>query len=118
MEPRFRVLEFINPVTGATRYRVADSKEPGNSNKNGIFQSRVDADAICSKLNAQRFQVVPPQEIKLVSGFVVADADYEPAFVAINYHIIDSRTGDYTGDHFETEHEAIVRSEELERLNR
>jgi len=64
-----------------------------------------------------RYQVVPPQEIKLVPGFVVEDADYAPAFVAINYHIIDSRTGNYTNDHFETEAEAMARTEELEQLN-
>ncbi|WP_455826607.1 hypothetical protein [Pseudomonas graminis] len=63
-----------------------------------------------------RYMVMPPQEIKLVPGFVVDDADYVPAFVAINYHIIDSKTGDYTNDHFETEPEAIARAEELERL--
>lgn len=64
-----------------------------------------------------RYQVVPPQEIKSVRGVVVDDADYVPVFVAINYHIIDSKTGNYTNDHFETEAEAIARAEELEQLN-
>lgn len=64
-----------------------------------------------------RYQVMPPQQIKSVQGVVVEDADYVPAFVAINYHIIDSRTGNYTNDHFETEPEAIARAEELERMN-
>lgn len=63
-----------------------------------------------------RYQVVPPQDKKLNSGVVVEGADYLPIFVAINYHIIDSKTGNYTNDHFETEAEAIARAEELERL--
>lgn len=63
-----------------------------------------------------RYKVVPPQEKNRVSGFVVEDSDYLPIFVAINYHIIDSKTGNYTNDHFETEVEAIARAEELERL--
>ncbi|MDC7818321.1 hypothetical protein [Pseudomonas sp. BLCC-B112] len=117
MEPRFKVLSGISLEAGGTRYRIFDSKDQGNSNKYGIHESKEEADAICSKLNAKRFQVVPPQEKKLVSGFVVEDTDFVPAFVGINYHIVDSRTGDYTGDDFETEPEAIARAEELERLN-
>ncbi|MBX9404577.1 hypothetical protein K5E40_02665 [Pseudomonas baetica] len=113
MEPRFKVLDTFDLPSGATHYRIYDSKDRGNSNKYGAYKNKAEADAICSKLNAQRFQVVPPQEIKLVPGFVVSDADYVPAFVAINYHIIDSITGDYTGDHFETEPEAVARAAEL-----
>lgn len=63
-----------------------------------------------------RYKVVPPQEKKRVPGFVVEDSDYLPIFVAINYHIVDSKTGNYTNDHFETEAEAIARAEEPERL--
>lgn len=117
MAPRFKVLDFINVTAGGVRYRILDSKDPGNANKYGAYESKDEANAACSKLNSQRFQVVPPQEKKLVSGFVVDDADYLPVFVAINYHIIDSRTGNYTNDHFETEAEAIARAEELEQLN-
>ncbi len=117
MEPRFKVLDFINATAGGVRYRILDSKAPGNANKHGVYESKDEANAACSKLNAQRFQVIPPQEKKLFSGVVVEDADYLPVFVAINYHIIDSRTGNYTNDHFETEDEAIARAEELEQLN-
>lgn len=116
MERRFKILGFTNAKTGMTSYRILDSKDPNNANKHGIYDSKPEADATCSKLNAQRFQVVPPQEKKLISGFVVENADFVPAFVAVNYHIVDSRTGDYTGDDFETEPEAIARAEELERL--
>ncbi|HCT08585.1 MAG TPA: hypothetical protein DIW86_24760 [Pseudomonas sp.] len=116
MAPRFKVLNFINAADGSVRYRILDGKEPCNANKHGVYEREADANAACTTLNAQRFQVVPPQEIKLVPGLVVDDADYVPAFVAINYHIIDSKTGGYTNDHFVTEPEAIARAEELERL--
>lgn len=116
MDSRFKVLDFINATDGGVRYRILDSKDPGNANKHGVYESKAEANAACSKLNAQRFQVIPPQEKKLVSGFVVEDSDYLPVFVAINYHIIDSRTGNYTNDHFETELEAIAKAQELERL--
>lgn len=106
-------MQFNHAKTFSVGYRILDAKDSGNSNKHGVYDSKPEADAACSKLNAQRFQVVPPQEIKLVPGFIVEDADYVPAFVAINYHIVDSKTGDYTGDHFETEPEAIARAEEL-----
>ncbi|CAI8788842.1 Amine oxidase [Pseudomonas sp. IT-P253] len=60
-----------------------------------------------------RFQVVPPQQIKIVQGIVAKDDDWTPAFVAINYHIIDSQTGAYTGDHFEHEEDAEARARAL-----
>lgn len=113
MEPRFKVIDTLHVESGSTRYRIFDSKDTGNANKHGVYEDKAEADGACARLNAVRFQVVPPQEKKLVSGFVVSDDDYLPAFVAINYHIIDSKTGDYTGDHFETEPEAVSRAAEL-----
>jgi hypothetical protein len=116
MEPRFKVLDSVHLATGGTRYRIYDSKEPGNANKHGVYDDKPSADAACSKLNAQRFQVVPPQPINLVQGFEVKDEDYRPAYEAIHFHIIDSVTGKHTGDDFEHEADAIARAAELERL--
>lgn len=113
MEPRFKVLQFTHATNGGVRYRINDSKDPGNSNKHGIHDSKSEADAVCSKLNAQRFQVVPPQPISLVQGFEVKDEDYRPAYEAIHFHIIDSVTGKHTGDDFEHEADAIARAAEL-----
>ncbi|WP_236203917.1 hypothetical protein [Pseudomonas protegens] len=60
-----------------------------------------------------RYVVRPPQEIKLVEGFVVRDEDYRPAYESIHFHIIDTATGKHTGDHFEHEPDAIARAAEL-----
>lgn len=64
-----------------------------------------------------RYVVKPPQPKELVKGFVVRDEDYRPAYEAIHFHIVDTVTGEHTGDHFEDEADAAKRAAELNLLN-
>jgi hypothetical protein len=53
MHPRFRVIETTSLEDGSTRYRVVDLVEGGSASKHGVFKARVEAEAVCSLLNAQ-----------------------------------------------------------------
>lgn len=64
-----------------------------------------------------RYVVKPPQPKKLISGFVVKEEDYRPAYEAIHFHIVDTATGKHTGDHFEREADADNRANELNVTN-
>ncbi|QFG34008.1 hypothetical protein F6476_13260 [Pseudomonas umsongensis] len=53
MHPRFRVIETIKMDDGIKQYRVVDLVEGGSASKHGVFKARVEAEAVCSLLNAQ-----------------------------------------------------------------
>lgn len=53
MHPRFRVIETTRMDDGIKQYRVVDLVEGGSASKHGVFKARVDAEAICSLLNAE-----------------------------------------------------------------
>ncbi|WP_122663517.1 hypothetical protein [Pseudomonas viridiflava] len=63
-----------------------------------------------------KYQVMPPQQKTPVKGFIVKDEDYRPAYETIHFYIVDAVTGEHTGDHFETEPEAVARAAELNNL--
>jgi hypothetical protein len=64
-----------------------------------------------------RYIVKPPQPKELVKGFEVKDDDFRPAYEAIHFHIVDTVTGDHTGDDFEHEADAIARAAKLNHSN-
>jgi hypothetical protein len=53
MRPRFRVIETTGLEDGSKRYRVVDLVEGGSASKHGVFKVRAEADAVCSRLNAE-----------------------------------------------------------------
>lgn len=53
MHARFRVIETTTLDDGSKRYRVVDLVEGGSASKHGVFKARVEADDICSLLNAE-----------------------------------------------------------------
>jgi hypothetical protein len=52
MHSRFRVIETTRLDDGIKQYRVVDLVEEGSASKHGVFKARVEADAVCSLLNA------------------------------------------------------------------
>jgi hypothetical protein len=57
MHSRFRVIETTKMDDGIKQYRVVDLVEGGSASKHGVFKARVEAEAVCSLLNAQ-----PPRQ--------------------------------------------------------
>jgi hypothetical protein len=53
MHSRFRVIETTTLDDGSKRYRVVDLVEGGSASKHGVFKARVEAEAVCSLLNAE-----------------------------------------------------------------
>jgi hypothetical protein len=53
MHSRFRVIETTGVEDGAKRYRVVDLVEGGSASKHGVYKARVEAEAVCSLLNAE-----------------------------------------------------------------
>jgi hypothetical protein len=53
MHSRFRVIETTRMDNGIKQYRVVDLVEGGSASKHGVFKARVEAEAVCSLLNAQ-----------------------------------------------------------------
>jgi hypothetical protein len=53
MQPRFKVIETSRVDDGSKRYRVVDLVEGGSASKNGVFEARGEADAVCSTLNGE-----------------------------------------------------------------
>ncbi|MCX2901540.1 hypothetical protein [Pseudomonas mandelii] len=53
MESRFRVIETTRLEDGGKRYRVVDLVEGGSASKYGVFEVRVEAEAVCDTLNAE-----------------------------------------------------------------
>ncbi len=53
MHSRFRVIETTRLHDGIKQYRVVDLVEGGSASKHGVFKARVEAEAICSLLNAE-----------------------------------------------------------------
>lgn len=52
MHSRFRVIETTRIDDGIKQYRVLDLDEGGSASKHGVFKARVEAEAVCSLLNA------------------------------------------------------------------
>lgn len=52
MHSRFRVIETTRLDDGIKQYRVVDLVEGGSANKHGVFKTRVEAEVVCSLLNA------------------------------------------------------------------
>lgn len=57
MQPRFKVIGTTKLNDGSVQYRVVDLVEGGSASKNGVFEVRADAEAVCSLLNAKH----PPE---------------------------------------------------------
>ncbi|NWL21898.1 hypothetical protein DM828_21615 [Pseudomonas umsongensis] len=53
MHSRFRVIETTGVEDGAKRYRVVDLVEGDSASKHGVYKARVEAEAVCSLLNAE-----------------------------------------------------------------
>ena len=53
MSSRFRVIETTRMDDGIKQYRVVDLVEGGSASKHGVFKARVEAEAVCSHLNAE-----------------------------------------------------------------
>ena len=53
MHSRFRVIETTRLDDGLKQYRVVDLVEGGSASKHGVFKARVEAEAVCSLLNAE-----------------------------------------------------------------
>jgi hypothetical protein len=53
MHSRFRVIETTRLDDGIKQYRVVDLVEGGSASKHGVFKIRGEADAVCSRLNAE-----------------------------------------------------------------
>jgi len=53
MHSRFRVIETTKMDDGIKQYRVVDLVEGGSASRHGVFKARVEAEAVCSLLNAQ-----------------------------------------------------------------
>lgn len=53
MHSRFRVIETTRMDDGIKQYRVVDLVEGGSASKHGVFKARVEAEAVCSLLNAE-----------------------------------------------------------------
>lgn len=53
MHARFRVIETTTLDDGSKRYRVVDLVEGGSASKHGVFKARVEAEGVCSLLNAE-----------------------------------------------------------------
>jgi hypothetical protein len=53
MQARFRVIETTTLEDGSKRYRVVDLVEGGSASKHGVFKVRMEADAVCLRLNAE-----------------------------------------------------------------
>lgn len=53
MHARFRVIETTTLDDGSKRYRVVDLVEGGSASKHGVFKVRMEAEAVCSLLNAE-----------------------------------------------------------------
>lgn len=53
MHSRFRVIETTRMNDGIKQYRVVDLVEGGSASKHGVFKARVEAEAVCSLLNAE-----------------------------------------------------------------
>ncbi|CAI8875168.1 DRBM domain-containing protein [Pseudomonas jessenii] len=53
MHSRFRVIETTRLGDGIKQYRVVDLVEGGSASKHGVFKARVEAEAVCSLLNAE-----------------------------------------------------------------
>ncbi len=53
MQPRFKVIETTVLEDGSKRYRVVDLVEGGSASKHGVFNVRIEAEAVCSMLNLE-----------------------------------------------------------------
>lgn len=53
MHARYRVIETTTLDDGSKRYRVVNLVEGGSASKHGVFKVRVEADAVCSRLNTE-----------------------------------------------------------------
>ncbi len=53
MHSRFRVIETTRTDDGIKQYRVVDLVEGGSASKHGVFNSKIEAEAVCSLLNAE-----------------------------------------------------------------
>ena len=53
MHSRFRVIETTRLDDGIKQYRVVDLVEGGSASKHGVFKARIEAEAVCSLLNAE-----------------------------------------------------------------
>ena len=53
MQARFRVIETTSLDDGSKQYRVVDLVEGGSASKHGVFKVRTEAEAVCSRLNAE-----------------------------------------------------------------
>lgn len=53
MHSRFRVIETTRMDDGIKQYRVLDLVEGGSASKHGVYKARVEAEAVCSLLNAE-----------------------------------------------------------------
>lgn len=53
MHSRFRVIETTRMDDGIKQYRVVDLVEGGSASKHSVFKARVEAEAVCSHLNAE-----------------------------------------------------------------
>ncbi|PAM81831.1 hypothetical protein CES87_22355 [Pseudomonas sp. ERMR1:02] len=53
MHARFRVIETTRRDDGIKQYRVVDLVEGGSVSNHGVFKVRVEADDVCSLLNAE-----------------------------------------------------------------
>ena len=53
MHSRFRVIETTRMDDGIKQYRVVDLVEGGSASKHGVFKVRVEAEVVCSLLNAE-----------------------------------------------------------------
>lgn len=53
MHSRFRVIETTRVDDGVKKFRVVDLVEGGSASKHGVFKARVEAEAVCSLLNAE-----------------------------------------------------------------
>lgn len=53
MNSRFRVIETTRLDDGIKQYRVVDLVEGGSASKHGVFKAKVEAEAVCSRLNGE-----------------------------------------------------------------
>lgn len=53
MHSRYRVIETTRMDDGIKQYRVVDLVEGGSASKHDVFKARIEAEAVCSPLNAE-----------------------------------------------------------------
>ncbi len=56
MHSRFRVIETTRLGDGIKQYRVVDMIEGGSASKHGVFKARIEAEVVCSLLNAEHLR--------------------------------------------------------------